>query len=172
LPVAHAGSFWAWVAVHIGGHPEIEWLNDDGTVNPPRPAAPHPVDHTAADPRHRHRAGSSARLLLQTTPDETADIYVTRVGWGLGAAAWMTGPRPVARWCGPDPVRRINVGCGAHVRVELGSGPHFTDFDVPTGRLLLYAPGWFSGSSVTVISPTRLSDDVHHLADPHLPTFR
>lgn len=154
----HAGSLWAWVASGtLAVTPKIEWLNDNATVNstttggsPTLTTTPQQILVSGTG------VGSGARLLLQNnTGSNTPDIYVTRIGWGLGSAA--VDDRPAMG--GPLVWSQVRFGestaqaaltfapAGGQTRV-------FNDFEMTPARPILYrARMGIQLSGVSVISP-------------------
>jgi hypothetical protein len=155
---SHAGSFWAWVGTStLAVTPKIEWLNDDGTVNstttggtPTLTTSPQQITVTGTG------VGSGARLLLQNnTGSNSVDIYVTRIGWGLGTTA--VDDKPASG--GPlvwTPVRfqENSTAMGSVFAPQQAQTRTFSDFEMAPNRPILYRTRiGVQVAGVSIISP-------------------
>jgi hypothetical protein len=154
----HIGSFWAWVATGtLAVTPKIEWLNDDLTLNstttggsPTLTTTPQQITVTGTG------VGSGARLLLQNnTGLNTADIYVTRVGWGLGTTPVDSKPAsggPLV-W---TPIRfgETTAAKALFYAPQQGQTRTFNDFEMTASRPVMYrARMGIQLSGLSIISP-------------------
>lgn len=142
----HTFSFWAWVASGtLAVTPRIEWMADDALTTAATTTGgivtltttPQRVSVTAVAPT----GTSSARGTLQNhTASATADISLTRIGWGLGSTPVDDQPGvggPLV-W---SPVRFVLAQQSPVLLifgVSTGQRVLFADYEASPGRPLLY----------------------------------
>jgi hypothetical protein len=183
---AHIFSFWAWVqSGTFTCTPKIEWLNDaNGSVNSTSTGVqvtltttPQRVSISATCP-----AGVSAArgVVPNDGSSATADVYVTRIGWGLGTVpvdgkAAMGGPLVWSQ------VRFSQAAATSTLPLGYGNGEQadFADFDCPPARPVLYRAtnGWIFNANnmgsapsqyVTMLLPAPARTMLRSAVDPML----
>jgi len=141
----HVWSFWAWVASgSLAVTPKIEWRGDDTTVTIGTPSGspvtltttPQQVVVTGTCPA---TASAANGIITNHTSSATADVYLTRVGWGLGTTA--VDDRPPSG--GPlvwSPVRGVSAAqlAGFPFGYDTGQRQVFADPEYPPARPVLY----------------------------------
>lgn len=141
----HIFSCWAWTASGtFTTTPKIEWLNDaNDSVNSTSTGVqvtltttPQRISFSATCP-----AGASAARTLITNDGSsaTADVYVTRLGWGLGTVPVDGKPARGGSLVWTQ-VRDYQFPADWVYGIGYGQGETeiFTDFECPHGRPVLY----------------------------------
>lgn len=141
----HVWSFWAWVATGtLAVTPKIEWRGDDTTVTIGTPSGspvtltttPQRVTVTGTCPAN---ASAANGILTNHTGSASGDVYVTRVGWGLGPTPVDDKPAsggPLV-WSAVRGVSSVNVA-GFPVGYDTGQRVLVADPECPPGRPVLY----------------------------------
>ena len=132
---AHVFSVWAWVASGtLSVTPKIEWIGDDGTVLSTTTGGAVTLNTTpqilSVSGTAPANASGAVGLVTNTGASNSADIYLTRCGWGAGfhACRRQTSVRRAAGM-DTDPVHIVRLHAANHLGSRLPSA------DLPLRRL-------------------------------------
>lgn len=135
----HVFSFWAWVASGTTQFtPKIDWINDAGTgvVSTTTGSAitltttPQQVVVSGICPA---TASGARGVLTNNTSSATADVYIARLGFGLGTIPVDGRPARggVRTW---NPVRFADLLTSDPFGAQTGQVLSFADYEVPPAR--------------------------------------
>jgi hypothetical protein len=170
--VSHVGSLWAWTgAGTFVSTMKIEWLDQNSqllsttTFSPiTLTTTPQQITLTAVGPGG---ACTQARIVMgNDNASNTADVYITRIGWAQGTVAVDHKPPrggPLMwtqlRFPQPTPLPGFPPGFG-----QLGQNTLTFDYELPPGRPLVYRARMSTisaQSSAQVTSPSSVYQPVY-----------